>query len=158
MSNFLIHLKVPPYLAQYYIHKRGGEVPVKLQRGTPEADVIEYALRPWPLGLSPVPPADANLVIEIPFFKRKDPRTYNYLPPKAAAMLKTRLRLMCRMDLWDAMMKLQPGRQEQQEAIYLFMEKNGIKDDETNLLALQKMFQRQMQDSLKKKRRKSARP
>ena len=79
MSQFLLYFKFEPYLAQWFIHEMGGTSPVELPRGSVESDILQLFLNKQPEDMPDEKREDANLVIAIPTFKHKDPRTYNYL-------------------------------------------------------------------------------
>ena len=44
--KYTIFLSIEPYLAQWLIHKSEGEYPIKLKRGSAEADILELFLQP----------------------------------------------------------------------------------------------------------------
>lgn len=46
--KYTIFLSIEPYLAQWLIHESGGEYPIKLKRGSAEADILEFFLQPQP--------------------------------------------------------------------------------------------------------------
>lgn len=81
MSQFLFYLPLPPFLAQWYIHKNGGVVPVKINRNSSENGVLRHFLSTPPEDYVPSVPPAGQLAVEIPSYPAKDPRTYNYVPP-----------------------------------------------------------------------------
>lgn len=85
---------------------------------------------------------DANLVIAIPTFKHKDPRTYNYLPPKAVHCLHKCLRSRFDVQLWNDLHLVHPKAKMLKELIEAWMESHGIEFDETNWCAISKRYQR----------------
>lgn len=44
MSNICIYLPLEDYLAQWFIHEQGGEVPVHLLRGSVESKLLQTYL------------------------------------------------------------------------------------------------------------------
>ena len=40
MSEYCVYLKMPSYLRQWFIHQHGGSEPVKLNRFSPESDLL----------------------------------------------------------------------------------------------------------------------
>ena len=45
---YTVFLNLEPYLAQWLQHESGGEYPIKLKRGSAEADILECFLKPQP--------------------------------------------------------------------------------------------------------------
>ena len=87
--TYTVFLNLEPYLAQWLQHESGGEYPIKLKRASAEADILECFLKPQPKEEGYVPqlrPEEGQVEIVLPCFKRKDIRTYNYLPPRAAIL------------------------------------------------------------------------
>ena len=86
---YTVFLNLEPYLAQWLQHESGGEYPIKLKRGSAEAVILECFLKLQPKEEDYVPqlrPEEGQVEIVLPCFKRKDIRTYNYLPPRAAIL------------------------------------------------------------------------
>ncbi len=132
----------------------GGTSPVELPRGSVEADILKLFLAKQP-GEQPIALGDdANLVIAIPTFKHKDPRTYNYLPPKAVNCLHKCLRSRFDVQLWDDLHQVHPKAKMLKELIEAWMESHGIEFDETNWCAISKRYQRKRELYLKKKSQK----
>ena len=144
MSNFCVFLKMEPYLQQWYIHKCGGQNPVQLSRGCSESDILQCYLTKLPEGESPqLKPKDGEIAIEIPFFKTKDPRTYNYLRPHAKQALYNCIKNQFDVELWLDLSKLENLLSSQKQGlIYAWMETHGIECTETNWCTIDKSFYR----------------
>lgn len=132
----------------------GGTSPVELPRGSVEADILKLFLAKQPEEQPIALGDDANLVIAIPTFKHKDPRTYNYLPPKAVNCLHKCLRSRFDVQLWDDLHQVHPKAKMLKELIEAWMESHGIEFDETNWCAISKRYQRKRELYLKKKSQK----
>lgn len=132
----------------------GGTSPVELPRGSVEADILKLFLAKQPEEQPIAFGDDANLVIAIPTFKHKDPRTYNYLPPKAVNCLHKCLRSRFDVQLWDDLHQVHPKAKMLKELIEAWMESHGIEFDETNWCAISKRYQRKRELYLKKKSQK----
>lgn len=48
VMTYTVFLNLEPYLAQWLQHESGGEYPIKLKRGSAEADILECFLKPQP--------------------------------------------------------------------------------------------------------------
>lgn len=142
MSQFLLYFKFEPYLAQWFVHEMGGTSPVELPRGSVESDILQLFLDKQPEDMPDERREDANLVIAIPTFKHKDPRTYNYLPPKAVHCLHKCLRSRFDVQLWNDLHLVHPKAKMLKELIEAWMESHGIEFDETNWCAISKRYQR----------------
>lgn len=158
MSAFCIYLTLPPYLAQWYAHTCREHkfinsdfcptepitplTPVEPIRGSHEYLVLQRWLMKQP---SPVPepiPEDANLAIQIPYFRDKDPRTYNYLTKTAKAHLAKSIAQAFRIQLWEELHQFDVRINRQDETIFCFMENHGIACEESNWNAIAKIYQR----------------
>lgn len=141
MAVQVLHLDIEDYLAQWLIHDQGGENPIKLKRGSVEKLILEQFLQP----LSDSPEETASnggvdiIIPNLPF--RTAPQGY-FLPPKATAALVRCIRNRFDVVLWDALHRVSPYFQRQDELIYAFMEKHGIELTEQNWNAIAKRYQR----------------
>lgn len=161
MSAYSVYLSLPPYLAQWYAYEcRAHEFaeedicpnspykeldPVSPIRGSQESRIMEQFLRKQP---SPVPepiPEDANLAIAIPYFRDRDPRTYNYLPKHAKCMLAYTIAERFKRELWDELhpfLSYVRKKERIDELIYCFMENHAIEITDTNWNAISKIYSR----------------
>ena len=101
--KYTIFLSIEPYLSQWLIHESGGEYPIKLKRGSAEADILEFFLQPQPKQEGYIPqyrPEEGQMEIVLPCFRAQDIRTYDYLPPKGAVRLRDRIRNRFLVMLW----------------------------------------------------------
>ena len=154
MSNYLIYLKFEPYLAQWFRHEMGGTSPVEIPRGSAESDILQLFLTKQPEDVPNENREDANLIIAIPYFKRKDPRTYNYLPPKAVHCLHKCIRNRFDVQLWNDLHLVHPKSKMLKELIEAWMESHGIEFNDTNWCAISKRYQRKREIYLRKKTKK----
>jgi hypothetical protein len=46
--KYRIFLTLEPYLAQWLRHENGGKYPIKMKRGSAEADILSLFLKPQP--------------------------------------------------------------------------------------------------------------
>lgn len=141
MAAQVLHLDIEDYLAQWLIHDQGGENPVNLKRGAVERLILEQFLQPLPTSQEEIAyNGGVDIIIpNLPF--RLASQSY-YLPPKATAALVRCIRNRFDVVLWDALHKVSPYFQRQDELIYAFMEKHGIELTEQNWNAIAKRYQR----------------
>ena len=154
MSDFLIYLKFEPYLAPWFTHEMGGTSPVEIPRGSAESDILQLFLTKQPEDVPDECREDANLIIAIPYFKRKDPRIYNYLPPKAVECLHKCIKNRFDVQLWNDLHQVHPKSKMLKELIEAWMECHGIEFDDTNWCTISKRYQRKREIYLKKKTKK----
>lgn len=143
--NYTVFLELEPYLAQWLRHQSGGEYPIRIKRGSAEADLLECFLRPQPKDPDYTPQLKAEpgqVEIVLPWFKSKDIRTYNYLSPKAAVCLHMCIRNRFHVTFWKEMYTLANVKRCINISLEEWMEKNGIEVDDRNYNTLQKIFQR----------------
>lgn len=90
MSQYYVYIHLEKYLAEWLLHQFGQNGQIRFPRGSAENDILEYSLTTQPADI-PVPlKSPDSLAIEIPYFKTKDPRYYNFLPPERRRLLSGR--------------------------------------------------------------------
>lgn len=144
--TYTIFIFLEPYLAQWLQHESGGEYPIKLKRGSAEADILQATLLPQPKADGYIPqfkPEEGQVEIALPYFKGKDIRTYNYLPPKAAMALRECIRNRFRVKLWKDLYTVGNITKRTDITISEWMVSNGIVNDDRNWNTIVKIFQRQ---------------
>ena len=61
-----VYINLDPYLAQWFVHEQGGNVPVVLMRGCIERSILEQFLQRLPDGVAPQTCHSGGLPIVIP--------------------------------------------------------------------------------------------
>lgn len=149
----LLYLPLDDYLAQWFAHEQGGNIPVRLLRGSVESNYLELFLTTPPEDYVPESP-EGCLPILLPNFRSKDTRDNYYLPPKAKEGLITCIRTRFDLAMWNTLHRFHSVFQRQDALIYAFMEKNGIELSEKNWNAIAKRYQRKRDIYLRVMRRK----
>lgn len=155
MSDFYIYIKLEPYLRDWFIHENGGTTPVKLRKGSQEHDILKLFLEKLPDGMMPHFKQPDETTIQLPYFKNRDPRTYNYLPPKALEALHDCIRTRFTIQLWQDLHTFGNIGKRNDNLIYAWMHKNGIEDTETNWNAISKIYYRKRKVYLSKSKKSS---
>lgn len=143
MSDLCIYLPLEDYLAQWFVNEHGGERPVHLLRGSIESKALETYLEKLPEDIEPEVLAPDKLAVRIPTFRTRPPETYNYLPPRALALLLNIIRNRFDLQLWEELHHFGKIGRRQDELIYAWMEKHRIDPTEKNWNAIAKRYQRQ---------------
>ena len=158
MLNYYLYLTMPDYLVQWYAHEcrrnhqAAGDTfsapvyrypePVSPIRGSVESDILET----FPTKQPGPKPEDfkegANLVIQIPSFRHRDPQIYNYLRQSARDLLYECIRRRFKIALWRDVHNLDTAFTRKDLAIQAWMEHHGIEDTETNYFAVLKVYDR----------------
>ncbi len=149
MSEYCVYLKMPSYLRQWFVHQHGGGEPVKLNRCSPESDLLRMSTIRMPENILPPRQQDDEVAICIPYYKSHDPRTYNYLSKQGKEALLEMIRGNFRVDLWRYLHTFDKYGQELKQLTLLFMELRGIREDGSCYDSISKIYQRQ-RDSYKK--------
>ena len=157
MSEICIYVKMPSYLRQWLIHRHGGCEPIQLVRGSAESDFLKKSTTKLPAGFLPPRQQEDELAIYIPYYKKHDPRTYNYLSPHGKHHLLDMLKNDFKVDLWEYLHDIDRCGSELNSLIYQFMELNGIKEDGTCWDAIAKIYQRLRKNYLTNISKKSSR-
>ena len=141
--TYSIFLNLEPYLAQWFRHEHGGNYPVRLKRGSAEADLLQVYLTPLPKTRQPKfthSPEETEVII--PYFKHKDIRTYNHLPQKGIILLQECIRTRFKVKLWKDLHTVGNVIKRTDQTIASWMEKNGIEVDDRNWNTIAKILQR----------------
>jgi len=160
MTNFLIYLSLPPYLAQWYanectqIHNRDNATcphevyrfpnPIKPVQGSQESRIIEDHLLKQPTDKPEPVPADATLAIELLNYPGKPVEYYNYLTPSSLDYLASTIYQRFKEKFFDYMLaaRVKTPKARIDLLINVFMERNCIEYNDTNWNALAKNYQR----------------
>lgn len=146
--TYTVFVTLEPYLAEYMKHECGGEYPIRLKKSSAEADILELYLQPQPRDPGYVPqikPKEGQVEIVLPWFKSKDIRTYNYLPPKAEVCLHACIRNRFVVQMWKELCTVGNTIQRTDKTIEQFMRDHGISVDDKNWNTLAKIYQRKRQ-------------
>lgn len=155
MDPVLLYVKLEPYVAQWFINEMGGE-PVHLPKRSAESDIIEYFLKPTPNNAVANLPTDGCISIQIPTYKHKDAKYFNYLPPRAMDALERCITVRFRVQLWQDLHKLhKPDCGCLTDLIYAWMENHGIECTEQNWEAIRQFYFRKRKIYLKKSKKDS---
>lgn len=140
-----LYIPLKSYLAQWLIHKHGGQTPIKIGKCSPEAIIIERHLRPQPRSRVYVPqvsPAFDEVAIDIPFYKYKDPRTYSYLPARGVKALRECVRIAFNVELWHDLHTIGNVTRRNDRTVQEWMVNHGITFNDTNYNTIVKALQR----------------
>ena len=141
MSDIVIYLKLDPYLAQWLTHEHGGN-PVVFPKNSAENDILELGLTLKPYFAAPNEPGIDKVPISVPFFKSKDVRSYNYLPPKGRRALARCIRTRFVISMWNDLFKFGNIGKRKQDIIWTWMEAHGIEATDTNWNTIAKIYMR----------------
>jgi hypothetical protein len=136
-----IYLQTEPYVAAFIKNAFGN--PVTIERDSPEARIIREFITKTPHGVTPDTATQGNLAVRIPFFREADPRTYNYLGKAAKACLIESFEQIIAKSIINEIGALENIRRGKiAPAIYAWMEKHGIPDDEHNWYTISQKYYR----------------
>lgn len=141
MSDIVIYLKLDPYLAQWLTHEHGGN-PVVFPKNSAENDILELGLTLKPYLAAPNEPGIDKVPISVPYFKSKDVRSYNYLPPKGRRALARCIRTRFVISMWNDLFKFGNIGKRKQDIIWTWMEAHGIEATDTNWNTIAKIYMR----------------
>ena len=142
MSQFLFYLPLPPFLAQWFIARHGGETPVRLVRESLEFRRLRCLIDRAPLDYVPTPPPESQVPVCIPSFTAKDPRMFNYVPPKGVVAMVETIRDLFDIELHDYFVKTYSRRTRLDLLIEAWMAQKGIEYSDTNFNSVKKRLDR----------------
>lgn len=140
MPQYLIYLNLESYLAQWYIHECGCTNPVYLVRGSAESDILELFLSKNSDNITVDTGAESNVSIVIPYFKNKDVRYFNYLPPFGRKALINTIYTRFRVQLWQELHTVDNIGCSITDLVYAWMEKHGIDPNGKNWETIRQMY------------------
>ena len=141
MSEYVIYLILPPYLAQWLRHEH-DRIPIEFPKNSMENDIIELGLIRKTVLLNAPGPGENTVAIALPKFKNKDVRKYNYLPVAARRSLQQCIRSRFAVALWKDLHKFGNIGRRKQDLIYAWMEAHGIETSEKNWNTIAKIYMR----------------
>jgi hypothetical protein len=124
MSDYIIYLNAPEYLAQWIKHTFGE--PATLLKDSPESRILNECLVKTPKDCQPDTGSNSNVAIVVPFFKAKDPRVYNYLHNTGKKAVLESFRTLLIKNLMEEVGNIDNGSVKITTLIYAWMEKHGI--------------------------------
>ena len=142
MSDYLLYVKMPSYLRQWFVHRHSGSEPVRLHNGSVESKLIKLALIKAPEFIFPHKQQEDEVAICIPYSKQRDPRTYNHISDTAKRALIENIKNAFAVDCWTFLHDFGSIGKQQKDLIYLYMEQRGIKEDGSCWDAIAKVYQR----------------
>lgn len=148
--DYFFKIKLDDYLAQWFIHKHGGNNPVKLNKGSIESDIVTLFATKTPPRF--VDPTDYNVTVKFPVVYGRNPESHNFLPESAVAALVKHIKLMFDIQLFDDLIKFKYIGAKKKELIYAWMETNGIEPTEKNWNTVSKIYQRKRRSFLASQR------
>ena len=142
---YSVFITLEPYLAQWLIHECGGETPIRMKRGSAEADILELWLsKPpkdpeWSPQLTPLP---GQVEVILPYFNNKNIRYNYYLSPRGEVCLHACIKNRFRVQLWKDLYTIGNVTKRNDIAISEWMEAHGIEVNDTNWNTIAKILQR----------------
>ena len=127
MSNFVIYLKVEPYLHQWLTHSFGD--PVVFPANSNENAVIRRFTTKRPTDNLPEQKTDGDIAICIPYSKAKSPETYKFLSGSAKQALAESIDDLFRMNMWSDLGDLSDTSCKKMSAFRSWCENHGIDID-----------------------------
>ncbi len=150
-SNFMVYVKMEPYLAQWVAHEHG--IPIRFPRGSIENDIIELGLKirgdDEPVDL----PGEGKYAVVLPFYKHKDVMYYNHLSESSKDQLVHCLKVRFAIALWNDLYRFGHIGKKKEDLIYAWMDAHDIDDTETNWLVISKIYSRKRRAYQQQKRR-----
>lgn len=158
MTKRCIYISLPPFMTAWLVNDAGGELPVRIRKGSVEHMTIEaFISRPKDGREDSVAEfAEDGIPIMIPEFKYKD-SSYTHLPIKARQALEHAISNRFNLALWHDLNKFGNIGKKQKHLILAWMEANGIPDDGVNWDSIAKRYQRLRDVYLANKRQKNKR-
>ncbi len=128
--NFVVYIKVAPYLRQWFLHRYGGKEdrPIVFPRKSPLQKLLHTLIEPRPASWKPDKPIEDGIPIMLPSMESKDPKRWCFIKEKHRRVLARMMKLCFEVDCYSYLKKMHGlGRIPMlKDAIYGYMEMNGI--------------------------------
>lgn len=147
MSDYIIYIEAPGYLADWIKHTFGN--PAVLVKDSPESRVLNECLVKLPKDAQPIAASCNRVAIAVPYFKGKDPRVYNYIHKTGENAVAESFRSLFIKNLSEEILHLDNGNLKMSTLLYMFLEKHGI--DEEHYYAVCQIYYRMRKKYFKEK-------
>lgn len=127
MSNFVIYLKLKPFVAQYLEYHFGN--PVRFDDHSVTNARIVSVLQQRRDGQKPETAADGLTPVCIPYSKQKDPHAWNYVSEAGKRFIVDHIESIFLSNLWDEMSRMCGDDTKIQSAAYAWCDMHGISID-----------------------------
>ena len=128
MSNYYLHLKLKPFIAQYLHHHFGN--PVRFDdHSVASARIVCVLQRRPPMYNREKESDDKTTAICIPYSKQKDPSTWNYVSERGKKFIIEIIDAIFLNNLWNEMSQMCGDDSKLQSAAYAWCEMHGISLD-----------------------------
>lgn len=124
MSDFVIYLRLKPFIAQYVKHHFGD--PVRFDDHSVANETINSVLQRRKLNSVPETAGEGLTAICIPYSKMKDPATWNYVSNHGKQLIAEHIESLFLMNLWNEMSQMCNEHTKVQTASYAWCEMHGI--------------------------------
>ena len=127
MSQFVIYLKLKPFIRQYLVNAFGD--PVRFDdRSVTNARIVSVLQRRKDSAV-PETAAEGLTAVCIPYSKQKDPSSFNYVSSMGKKMIIEHIESIFLANLWNEMSQMCGDDTKLQSAAYAWCEMHGIDID-----------------------------
>lgn len=127
MSEFVVYIKLKPFIRQYLINSFGD--PVRFDDHSVTNARIVSVLQRRPVNCTPDTAAEGLTAICIPYSKQKDPASFNYVSNSGKKLIEEHLEAIFLANLWNEMSQMCGDDTKLQSAAYAWCEMHGIDID-----------------------------
>lgn len=157
MSKFTFNLVLPSWLAQWFINHYGGQLPVRLAKGSIESIIVQrFSMRKTDAESVDIS-SEGSVQVEIPDSKTKPAASYCFIPDHAKKLIAKSISDNFNMCLAEDIVKPCFPVSLKKELIEAWLEHNNIEFNDTNYQGVEKRFDRLRKDMLNARRVRKAR-
>jgi hypothetical protein len=127
MSNFVIYLKLKPFVAQWAKNHYGNPVTFPAQ-SVGNARIVSV-LRKRPDDAEPDVAQDGMTAVAIPYSKQKDPEGWNYVTPQGKHFIEIYIEALFRDNMYMELRQMCHNDKDIMPACYAWCEIHGISMD-----------------------------
>lgn len=124
MSNFVLYLKLKPFIRQYLVNSYGN--PVRFDDHSVTNARIVSVLQRRPASATPDTEGEGMTAICIPYSKQKDPASFNYVSSFGKKLIVEHIEAVFKINLWNEMSQMCSDDTKLQSAAYAWCEMHGI--------------------------------
>ena len=149
MQKPVIHIPLPAYLRDWFLHEVGGIQPVVPKKNTQIAILLTAYVTRKPKGWKGMENTDECIGFAVPQIHGKWAATWCYLPEEQVKRIKDTIRArFCDVMFHTIRQKIESktNKLTKMDLIYEFMEEHHIEDTDNNYFAIDKIYTRMLKN------------
>lgn len=142
MPEITFSLVLPQWLAQWYVHRTGGQTPVRMPKNSCESLLVQTFAQKKSAAQHPDIAGQGDLELFIPANKAKPPQTYSHISDSLKSLVRKAISDSFDLAITSELVLRRFPGSFKKDVIEQWMRQNGIEITETACLAIEKRYDR----------------